>query len=312
MSGQCGILIALLQILIATIVTSLTTLSMNALCTNGDIGAGGIYSMISRSLGPEFGANIGFLFSFTNAAFVGLNVIGASDAIIQILNHFKIGIFENPLNDIRFFAFIFLIIIALIPIISLQLEAKTQTFFFVLILICILDYFIGVLIPPSNEQKLRGFLGFSLDVAESNLYPKFVNSESFWSIFGVFFPSVTPIFTGACMSGDLKDPASAIPKGTFLSIAFTSLIYALFVVITGCTTLSYSKGNASDIEQQSLKSLQYCDPNECKYGLINDYNTVSLSAGLSYFGFMDIEPFIYTGILAATLSSALGCYMVNN
>lgn len=76
MSGQSGILIALLQILVATIITSLTTLSMNALCTNGDIGAGGIYSMISRSLGPEAGANIGIIFSLTNAAFVGLNIIG--------------------------------------------------------------------------------------------------------------------------------------------------------------------------------------------------------------------------------------------
>ena len=140
-------------------------------------------------------------------------------------------------------------------------------------------------------------------VAESNLYPKFVNSESFWSIFGVFFPSVTPIFTGACMSGDLKDPADAIPKGTFLSIIFTSLIYALFVVITGCTIVSYSNGNETEI------ITEYCPPNECKFGLINDYNSVSLSSGLAHFGLYDIEPFIYTGILAATLSSALGCYM---
>lgn len=160
MSAQCGILLALLQIAVATIITLLTTLSMNALCTNGDIGAGGIYSMISRSLGPEAGANIGFLFSFTNAAFVGLNLCGAADAVLQIFNYFKIGLFENPLNDIRFFAFIFLVVIALIPIISLQLEAKTQTFFFILILICILDYFIGAILPPNEDQRKRGFYGF--------------------------------------------------------------------------------------------------------------------------------------------------------
>lgn len=172
MSAQCGMLIALLQILIATIITSLTTLSMNALCTNGDIGAGGIYSLVARSLGPEAGANIGIIFGLTNAAFVGLNIIGAADAIIQIFNHFSINIFDNPLNDIRFIGVICLILIALIPIISLELEAKTQTFFFVLILICIFDYFIGALIPPNDEQRRRGFHGFHLYVAEGNLYPK--------------------------------------------------------------------------------------------------------------------------------------------
>lgn len=35
MSAQCGILLALLQIAVATVITLLTTLSMNALCTNG-------------------------------------------------------------------------------------------------------------------------------------------------------------------------------------------------------------------------------------------------------------------------------------
>lgn len=151
--------------------------NINTKChDSGDIGAGGIYSMISRSLGPEAGANIGFLFSFTNAAFVGLNLCGAADAVLQIFNHFNIGLFDNPLNDIRFFAFIFLIVIALIPIISLQLEAKTQTFFFILILICILDYFIGAVLPPNEEQRKRGFYGFHTWVG--NLCTAFILNRS--------------------------------------------------------------------------------------------------------------------------------------
>ena len=40
MAGQAGIVLALVQIALATLITCLTTLSMNALCTNGDIGAG--------------------------------------------------------------------------------------------------------------------------------------------------------------------------------------------------------------------------------------------------------------------------------
>lgn len=163
----------------------------------------------------------------------------------------------------------------------------------------------GALIPPSNAQQLKGFLGWSSSVAMSNLWPKFSPDEGFFTVLGVFFPSVTPIFTGACMSGDLKDPASAIPRGTFMSIFTTSLTYAIFIIILGCTVVSYSTGNWLDYPFINITD---CTHDNCPNGLIHDYNTVALSSGLSHIGW-SIEPFIYVGILAASLSSALGCYM---
>lgn len=43
----------------STLVTICTTLSMAAICTNGEVGSGGIYYLISRSLGAEAGSMIG-------------------------------------------------------------------------------------------------------------------------------------------------------------------------------------------------------------------------------------------------------------
>jgi len=49
--GQAGLIEGLLIISLCNIVTIITGLSMSAVCTNGQIKAGGIYYMISRSLG---------------------------------------------------------------------------------------------------------------------------------------------------------------------------------------------------------------------------------------------------------------------
>ncbi len=55
----------------------------------------------------------------------------------------------------------------------------------------------------------------------------------FLEVFGVFFTAVTGIVAGANLSGDLKDPADAIPKGTLGAIALTFCTYVYFAVQTG-------------------------------------------------------------------------------
>ena len=53
--GQAGIGLASVIILLSAVVTTITTLSMSAICTNGEVKGGGAYYLISRSLGPHFG-----------------------------------------------------------------------------------------------------------------------------------------------------------------------------------------------------------------------------------------------------------------
>ena len=60
--GQAGIGFASVIILLSTLVTLLTTMSMSAIATNGEIKGGGAYYLISRSLGPNLGGAIGIVF----------------------------------------------------------------------------------------------------------------------------------------------------------------------------------------------------------------------------------------------------------
>jgi len=55
-------------------------------------------------------------------------------------------------------------------------------------------------------------------------------NHDFFSVFAIFFPSVTGIQAGANICGDLKDAGAAIPKGTFWSLLISMTSYALFVI----------------------------------------------------------------------------------
>merc|ERR1719438_605814 len=89
--GQAGIVQGLLIMTIANLVTFLTAISMSAVCTNGQIKGGGVYYMISRSLGPEFGGAIGLMFTLANSIAVAMYTIGFSEALLDMFQNYIPG-----------------------------------------------------------------------------------------------------------------------------------------------------------------------------------------------------------------------------
>ncbi|ROT83242.1 Na+/K+/2Cl- cotransporter isoform 1 [Penaeus vannamei] len=67
----------------------------------------------------------------------------------------------------------------------------------------------------------------------------------FFGVFGVFFPAVTGIVAGANLSGDLKDPGSAIPKGTLLAIGITFVTYIVYPFMLAGSVIRDASGHWS-------------------------------------------------------------------
>lgn len=91
---------------------------------------GGIYFIISRSLGPEFGASVGIVFAFANAVAASMNTIGFCDSLNDLLKSHGLKIIDNGVNDVRIVGMIALVVMILICAVGMEWESKVYNLFF--------------------------------------------------------------------------------------------------------------------------------------------------------------------------------------
>lgn len=65
----------------------------------------------------------------------------------------------------------------------------------------------------------NGFQGWISDNFKKNAFSDYFDGYSWFTVFGVFFPTITGIMAGINMSGDLRNPATDIPHGTLAAVA---------------------------------------------------------------------------------------------
>ncbi|XP_046634296.1 bumetanide-sensitive sodium-(potassium)-chloride cotransporter-like [Daphnia pulicaria] len=300
-----GIWQTLIIIAISTFITLMTALSMSAIATNGEIGGGGTYYVMSRVLGPEFGGSIGVIFAIANAINASLNVVGFCQSIQDLMRSYGGAVIvDGADNDIRIIGTITMIAVCALCGLGAKYEAKTQGVMLVILMVALANFAAGSIMGPgsSEKEKARGFLGYDLDLIRENWSPGYTvtdgQMQDFFSVFSVYFPAGIGILAGANVSGDLKDPNSAIPKGTILAICITSVSYAIVAIICGATMKRAATGSIDDLRNGTYLD---CVSNNCTYGIYYDYQAMTLISG---FG-----PLNYAGCFAATLSSALASYV---
>ncbi|XP_071296592.1 solute carrier family 12 member 3 isoform X2 [Agelaius tricolor] len=285
---QCPFPTALtwLIILMSVTVTTITGLSISAISTNGKVKSGGTYFLISRSLGPELGGSIGLIFAFANAVAVAMHTVGFAETVRDLLQEHN-SLIVDPTNDIRIIGVITVTVLLGISLAGMEWEAKAQILFFLVILVSFINYLVGTVIPATAEKQAKGFFSYRADIFAQNFVPNWRGPEgSFFGLFSIFFPSATGILAGANISGDLKDPAVAIPKGTLMAIFWTTMSYLVLSATIGACVVRDASGSLNDsvaVGSPGCEGLACsfgwnftacAQQQSCRYGLSNYYQVL--------------------------------------
>ncbi|MEO8440697.1 MAG: amino acid permease [Spartobacteria bacterium] len=214
--GEAGVIQALIIVLVAKLITTLTALSVSGLATNTRVRGGGAYYLISRSLGVEFGGAIGVVFFLAQAVSVALYVIGFTEAFLNLFPALGLsGRTVGTIVNVVIFACVY---------VGAGWAIKVQFGILAILILALGSFFTGA-IPAMSEAMLR-----------ANLHPAYSPGGGFFVMFALFFPAVTGIMAGVNMSGDLKNPARSIPRGTLAAIGFTAVVYLAMAIVFGAST----------------------------------------------------------------------------
>src|SRR5690606_36201836 len=119
--GEAGVFQSLVVLFMGKTTTLLTIMSLSAIATNGKIRTGGVYYLVSRSLGPASGGTIGLLYYIANTFSAGMSIIGSVETL-QIAAHFHLG---PEAFSIRFFSLVLLGLMIILNLIWRKHVQKT-------------------------------------------------------------------------------------------------------------------------------------------------------------------------------------------
>ncbi|GAB4561592.1 MAG: Na-K-Cl cotransporter [Geothermobacteraceae bacterium] len=200
--GQVGLTRTLLIVLLANAITLATSLALAAIATNIRVGAGGAYYILSRSLGIEIGGAIGVPLFLSQVLSVTLYAYGLAESL-RIL---------WPGIPVEAAAFIIILAVGGLAFKGAGFALKAQLPIMGFIALSLVALAVGALQPGLVPAP---------DPAPA------IAPAGFWQVFAVFFPAVTGIMAGLGLSGDLKDPRTAIPRGTLAAVATGLIVYLL-------------------------------------------------------------------------------------
>lgn len=204
--GNGGIWLTLGIILLAHFISVATGLSISSIATDKKVGAGGVYYVLSRSLGLPIGGAIGMTLFVATALSIALYMVGFSEIFNEYIGYgytldsAGVKVIDetvNLTNTFRVTGSIGLLLLTILAFISTSIAIKSQYLILTAIVLSLFSIFLGA--PAEGSVVANEVASGTVDQAPIEL-------AGFAIIFAIFFPAVTGFTAGVAMSGDLKDP----------------------------------------------------------------------------------------------------------
>jgi amino acid transporter len=253
--GNAGLARALIILALANAISMLTTFSLSAIATNLKVKGGGDYYLISRTLGLEFGGAIGIVLFLAQSVSIAFYCLGFGEVLAHTLA-LQQGYYTQIIAAA---AVAFLFVFAWL---GADWATRFQYLVMTILAAALLSFFIGGMAKWNQTLLVQNWAA-----PEGGL--------GFWVIFAIFFPAVTGFTQGVSMSGDLKDAGKSLPRGTFMAVGLSIVVYFLAAIVFAATL-----------------------PSET---LMHEYGSMKRVAA--------VEFFIRAGVIAATLSSAMASFL---
>ena len=239
--GEAGLGLSLLSLITCYFVSGLTSISLAAISSNGVCGDGGPYMLISRNLGPQFGVTVGVVFVLANVISSALYISGGAPLVLHPIAPSFIE------KDGHTYAYWPTVLVAtavlgvLMIVITLKVEKQFRILCLALTLISLIDFIVECLV---RREPNKGFKTFKLENLKTNFYPDFSPEVEWRTTLGVLFPGVTGLMAGVCISGELRNPAKAIPRGIMYAWTTSLVIYVIMsFMIAACFDRAVLKSN---------------------------------------------------------------------
>ena len=210
--GVAGVGGALAILVIAEVIVLLTALSLAAVSTNTPVRGGGAYFIISRVLGPSFGGAIGVGLYLAQAVSIPLYVMGFAESVVRT--------FPALTEYLELVALVTLGLLFVIVLVGAQWAIRTQYLVMTALALSILAFMVGGIFKLDPERLVSNWRASTANAG-------------FWDVFAIYFPAVTGIMAGVNLSGDLRDPARSLVRGTLAAILVGALVYAAQIVVLG-------------------------------------------------------------------------------
>lgn len=245
--GQAGLIGTLAMFSCGYLITTVTSLSISAISTNGKVRGGGPYYMISRTLGPEFGGSVGLVIYFGTLLNGVLNALAFTEAFVNAF-----GLTDGSLIKLLPQSYFHQVMYSSLLLFSFTMLSLSGSKIYANV-----SLILGIFVTVSTFSVILTFLfkqpfvvperdiyysSFKLKTLYENLWPDFRigtttdSIESFRTMFGLLFPACIGIMAGASMSGDLKTPSKSIPSGTLYGVFSTFVLYILSTILLAFTT----------------------------------------------------------------------------